>query len=105
MNISDFDTYRVDELNSIFINGLNPESMTVPYDFELIKEKRIKKQLLNENNVFVISTQKIKPRYHFKKGHKVDINGPFFESNAECFFQQEFIHKGFRMIGYFFQFK
>lgn len=42
MNLNDFETYRVDELDSIFIKEHNPESMTIPYSFELVKETRIK---------------------------------------------------------------
>ncbi|CDK49202.1 hypothetical protein AADQ00_05930 [Escherichia coli] len=104
MNLNDFETYRVDELDSIFIKEHNPESMTIPYSFELVKETRIKRNLQNDQNVFIVSTQKKKPRYHFKNNEIVEINGPFFEQNAVCIFQQEYIHKGFRMIGYFFQF-
>lgn len=103
MNIQDFETYRVDELNSIFINDINPESMTVPYSFDLIKDKRFKNKLRNENNVFVISTQKRNPRHHFKESKKVKLQGPFFETDAICLAQVEFMHKGYRMIGYFFQ--
>lgn len=42
MNIHDFDTYRLDELADIYVNEINPESMTVPYGCEHIKDKRIK---------------------------------------------------------------
>ena len=105
MNIQDFDTYRVEELTDILIDGINPESMTVPYDKSLVKQSRFKKHLLNDNQVFIVSTQKKKPLFHFKQGQSVDIQGPFFENSAECFALTEFIHKGFRMTGYLFQFK
>lgn len=105
MNIQDFDTYRVDELKDILINDVNPESMTVPYSADLVKEKRFKKDLLNDNQVFIVSTQKKKPVFHFKKKQVVEVNGPFFETEAECFGQLEYIHKGFRMYGYLFQWR
>lgn len=105
MNIQDFDTYRLEELNEININGLRPESMTVPYNCEYVKDKRFSKNLINENQVFVISTQKKNPLYHFKKGQKAVLAGPFFETKAECIGNIEFIHKGFRMQGYFFQWR
>ncbi len=38
MNIHDFDTYRLDELADIYVNEINPESMTVPYGCEHIKD-------------------------------------------------------------------
>ncbi|MEP8886170.1 hypothetical protein ABKV35_13930 [Enterobacter kobei] len=100
----EFDYYAVDELKSVFINDKNPESMTVPYSAEDIKEKRFKKNLINDNNVFILSTQKKKPVHSFKKGQTINIQGPFFENKAECFFTFEFIHKGYRMLGYAFQF-
>ncbi|HBZ8158458.1 TPA: hypothetical protein MM329_000671 [Escherichia coli] len=105
MNIQDFDTYRVEELKEIKINDKTPESMTVPYDSKLIKQARLKDRLINDEQVFVVSTQKAKPRYRFKYGQTVKLQGPFFETTAECFGTQEYIHKGFRMIGYFFQWK
>lgn len=105
MNIQDFETYRLDELSGITIDGINPESMTVPYSHELVKDKRFNINLINENQVFVISTQKKKSLYHFKKGQNVLMNGPFFETKAVCIADVEFIHKGFRMKGYFFQWK
>lgn len=103
MNIQDFDTYRVEELNDIKIDDKSPESMTIPYECSLIKQARFKKKLLNDNQVFIISTQKSKPKHRFKLGQTVNLRGPFFESKAECFAEQEYIHKGFRMKGYFFQ--
>ncbi|HDV8240988.1 TPA: hypothetical protein ACHFNF_002299 [Enterobacter hormaechei] len=100
----EFDYYSVEELKSIFINGKHTESMTVPYNVEDIKEKRFKKKLLNKNQVFILSTRKIKPVHHFKEKQKVSIQGPFLEDTAQCFMNFEFMHKGHRMLGYAFQF-
>ncbi|EMN6494613.1 hypothetical protein WAY59_002351 [Escherichia coli] len=105
MNIHDFDTYRLEELADIYVNEINPESMTVPYSCEHIKDKRIKKYLFNDKNVFIVSTQKKKPNCHFKLGQTVRLQGPFFETEAKNLGMIEYIHKGFRMYGYFFQWK
>ncbi|MGA3900221.1 hypothetical protein ACPCYW_17070 [Klebsiella aerogenes] len=105
MNIQDFETYTEQELKSIKVNNKRTESMTIPYSCEHVKDKRFKRVLINDNDVFVLSTQKKKPVHHFKIGQEIELQGPFFETVAQCIGHIDFMHKGFRMQGYFFQWK
>ncbi|MEQ0376665.1 hypothetical protein ABLV58_06350 [Klebsiella sp. JB_Kp046] len=102
-----FPTYSQNELKNITINGICPESMTLLYDCADIKIERFKKNLLNDKDVFVVSTQKKKPVHRFKEYQEVTVNSQYLFGDVEayCFGKTEFIHKGFRMIAYYFQLK
>lgn len=105
LSITDFPTYNVEELKQIKILSKHPESMTLPYGADLVKIKPIRAKLENDNDVFVVSTQKKKPVHRFKDGQEIQVCAPFlFDSQAICLGKVEYMHKGFRMYGYFFQF-
>lgn len=105
LSITDFPTYNVEELKQIRIQSKHPESMTLPYEASLIKIKNIKSNIKGDKDIFVVSTQKKKPVHRFKEGQEIKVCAPFlFDSQAVCLGKVEYMHKGFRMYGYFFQF-
>lgn len=108
MSVQNFPTYLEQELKDIEVNGQTPESMTIPYSSKHVKEKRFSKNLINDKDVFVISTQKRRPVFRFRQGEKLKVTSPFFYSNTDeavCLGEVEYMHKGYRMLGYFVQWK
>lgn len=101
---ADFPCYSEQELKQYKVSGRIPESMTVPSSPDLVKIERMKKRLINEKDVFFISTQKVKPNHRFKEGSKYKIEGPFVDGEFQCLFKMEYIYKGFRMVGYMCQY-
>lgn len=100
-----FPCFSTDELEQIRINGHKPESMTEAYPYYEVKEKRFSKLLVNQNDCFFASTQKSKPVFRFRKGQQVNLDCPFgLYSNAVCLGELDFMYKGFRMVGYLFQY-
>ncbi len=105
MTMHNFPTYPHDQLHEIKLNGISPESINYAFERKHIKQKHFKSYLVNDNDVFFASTQVKKPVFKFKVGQEVDINSPYdFNTRAICCGQLEYIHKGFRMRGFLFQY-
>ena len=107
MRLEDFQCYKPEQLNGIFIGGISPESMTYDYSADQVKIKRFKQNLINDEQVFIVSTQKKKPVFRFREGVEIDINNPYgwnSESRAICVGATSFNYKGFQMVGYIFQY-
>jgi len=103
--MSNFPYYSLDDLKQIKIAGIQPDDMTYPYDAKNVKEKRISQFLRNSNDVFVVSTQFKKPKYHFKVSQEIDIENPWaYGERAICCGNIQSAIKGTRVISYFFQF-
>lgn len=103
--INQFEYYPIADLNNIKINNVQPEDMTRPYSYDLIGDKKLKKQLKKtnlKNDVFVVSTQFRKPKYQFKIGQSVLIDVEGIEDKAVCFGVTQNAIRGIRAINYFF---
>lgn len=105
MSYHQFPCFSASELEEIKINGISPESMTEAYPSFQVREPRYKKNMKSDNDCFVASTQKSKPVFRFRNGQNVNIDCPFgLYSHAVCIGQIDYMHKGFRMVGYLFQY-
>lgn len=105
MTMNNFPTYPHDQLEQIKLNGISPESINYGFDCKHIKQKHFKSFLVNGKEVFFASTQFKKPVFKFRVGQEIDFVSPYdFNNRAICCGQLEYIHKGFRMTGYLFQF-
>lgn len=101
---ADFPCYSETELRHYKISGRHPESLTLDVDHKMVKIERMKKRLINEKDVFFLSTQKAKPKHRMKEGSIYKIEGPFVQGEFQCLMKMEYIYKGFRMIGYMCQY-
>ena len=103
--MSNFPYYSLDELKDIKIGGHTPQDMTVPYSSQFIKDKRIKRYLRDDQDIFVISTEFKNPKYKFSLSQEVDIDSLYFhETRAICLGSVPSAIRGTRVISYFFQF-
>lgn len=98
-----FDYYSPDELKFITIDGKQPEDMTRAYECKYIDNKKIKKALKSELDVFVVSTQFKKPKYRFEVGQTVILDSGY-EEEAICIGATQNAIRGIRCWNYFFQF-
>lgn len=105
MNPTEFPYYEHTDLPAVYLNGINPESLTYPFDKKFIKQKRFKDMLVNENQCFIASTQMKKPVFRFQLGREIDIVNPYdYNTRAVCCGYLEYYFRGFNMIGYLFQY-
>ena len=105
-SIVDFPTYPVEQLQNIYLNGLSSDSVTYDYEVKYIRDKRIAKNLINEDDCFCASTQEKSFKFHFSIGQEVTIQNPYgFKTKAVCLGFINYTFKGYRMKGYFFQYK
>lgn len=105
MTPNEFPTYPFEQLDSITLNGISPESMNYPFDCKWIKDKRFAPNLVNDRQVFFASTQVKNPVFRFRLNQEIDVHNPYgFETRAICCGQLEFLYRGFRMRGFLCQF-
>ncbi|MDP8728374.1 hypothetical protein [Serratia marcescens] len=100
-----FDYYTAQELKDIRIDGKQPQDMTRTYDADKVVNKKLKKKLKGENEVFVVSTEFKNPRYVFSVGQEVIVDFGGFEEEAVCFGREQNAIRGIRCFNYFFQIK
>ncbi|PVO50883.1 hypothetical protein [Salmonella enterica] len=106
--LTQFPTYTVHQLPGIFVNGMNPESMTHDIDPSLIKMKKFKDNLQQGSNaeVFCIATQTKRPRFRFRVGQDLEMINPYnfdfegIKGRARVVGEQRFYVRGMSFNGY-----
>ncbi len=104
--MNDFASVPAEQLHQVTLDGISPESINYSFSYKNVTNKKLKKLIVNENNVFFACTQAKKPVFRFASGQRVHMVNPFEYAGNEviCLGRMDFLMRGIHLHGYLFQF-